>query len=193
MAKRLTDTEKWNDDWYLSLDNDYRIIWQWLLDNCNHAGICKRNIKLLNVMCNSGTTENQLIEKMDGRIIINGNDWFIPKFLKFQYPTLHSQKPVIVSVRNELIKRKCYDLIPQSFGVEYIIIQESLSNDYLIIKDKRKDKDKRIAKQKTEKNGQENGYSGNYKARGEEVVGKRLLEGIEAANKARAANSGSTE
>lgn len=39
----------------------------------------------------------------------------------------------------------------------------------------------------------ENGYSGNFKARGEEVMAKRMLEGIEAANKARSADSGSQE
>jgi hypothetical protein len=48
MSKRFTDTEKWKDDWFLSLSNDYRIVWQWLLDNCNHAGICKPSINLLN-------------------------------------------------------------------------------------------------------------------------------------------------
>jgi len=83
MAKRLTDTEKWNDDWYISLSNDYRIIWQWLLDNCNHAGICKRSMRLLNLMCNTDINEEILVKKMDGRLIVSGNDWFIPKFFQF--------------------------------------------------------------------------------------------------------------
>lgn len=189
MAKRLTDTEKWNDDWYLSLDNDYRIVWQWLLDNCNHAGICKRNIKLLNVMCNTGITESDLIEKMDTRILVAGNDWFIPKFLKFQYADLQSNRPVIISVRKELIKKKYYLLVPESFGEEYLIIPESLGNDYSIIKDKSKDKDKSKVKLKKENHGEENGFSGNFKARGEELMVKRIAEGVEAANKARNADN----
>jgi len=49
MAKRLTDTEKWKDDWYISLSNDDKVVWQWLVDNCNHAGICKKNMALLNL------------------------------------------------------------------------------------------------------------------------------------------------
>jgi len=193
MAKRLTDTEKWNDDWYLSLDNDYRVIWQWLLDNCNHAGICKRNIKLLNVMCNTSVSEAELVDKMDGRVIVESNDWFIPKFLKFQYADLHSNRPVIISVRKELIKKKYHLLVPQSFGDEYLIITESFSNDYSIIKRKSKDKSKDIVKPKITENGKENGYSGNFKARGEEVMAKRLLEGIEAANKIRNQDSGGEE
>jgi len=27
MAKRFTDTDKWKDDWFISLSNDYKIIW----------------------------------------------------------------------------------------------------------------------------------------------------------------------
>lgn len=130
MAKRLTDTEKWNDDWYISLSNDYRIIWQWLLDNCNHAGVCKRSIKLLNLMCNTNTSEDELVRVLEGRLIVIDNNWFIPKFLKFQYASLQSQRPVIISVIKELEKHNLIQYIPESFG-----------NDYLIIKDKDKDKD----------------------------------------------------
>jgi len=166
MAKRLTDTEKWNDDWYISLCNDYRIIWQWLLDNCNHAGICKRSMRLLNLMCNTSITEEILIEKMEGRVIISGNDWFIPKFLKFQYENLTSQRPVVLSVIKELEKNGLTKLIPESFG-----------NDYLIIKDKRKDKDI-VFKPKNQKNGK-TGYSGNFKAQGEELFAERHRKRLE--------------
>lgn len=128
MAKRLTDTDKWKDDWFVSLSNDYRIIWLWLLDNCNHAGICKRSIGLLNRDCNTKISENELVEALEGRLLICGNNWFIPKFLKFQYANLTSDRPVIISVVKELEKNNLSGMIPESFG-----------NDYLIIKDKDKD------------------------------------------------------
>ena len=160
MAKRLTDSDKWNDDWYISLSNDYRIIWQWLLDNCNHAGVCKRSIRLMNLMCNTSITEDDLILMMEGRVIIADNNWFIPKFLKFQYVGLQSNKPVIVSVVKELEKTGYYKLIPESFG-----------NDYLIIKDKDKDKDKDSFKHENLKNGK---FSGNFKTQGEELYAHRI-------------------
>ena len=125
MAKRLTDTDKWKDDWFISLTNDYRIIWQWLLDNCDHAGICKRSIRVLNMMCNVEITEDELVEKMEGRLLIHNNLWFIPAFLKFQYPSLSSNRKVIISAKNQLIKH----------GLD-VIISQSLGNDYHIIKDK---------------------------------------------------------
>lgn len=162
MAKRLTDTEKWNDDWYISLDNDYRIIWQWLLDNCNHAGICKRSIKLLNMMCNTKITEDEMVLSMNGRVIQVDNNWFIPKFLKFQYTGLQSNKPVIVSVCKELEKYGYDKLIPESFG-----------NDYIIIKDKSKDKDKDTVKLKNHENGKQ---IINFSSQREELFAKRDRE-----------------
>lgn len=159
MAKRLTDTDKWNDDWYISLDNDYRIIWQWLLDNCNHAGICKRSMKLLNMMCNTDILEEKMIEIMDSRVISVDNNWFIPKFLKFQYTTLQSNKPVIISVVKELEKYGYEQYIPESFG-----------NDYIIIKDKSKDKDSLLVKHKPSDNGKQ---INNFKAQGENLFADR--------------------
>lgn len=184
MAKRLTDTGKWNDDWYISLSNDYRIIWQWLLDNCNHAGICKRSMKLLNMMCNTKIEEKDMILAMCERVLIIDNNWFIPKFLKFQYTTLHSNKPVIISVVNELEKYGILEMIPQSFG-----------NDYIIVKDKRKDKD--IDKDKDYKSIQskfkigENSEKNSLDARtqSENLFLRRISEGEQKVNRNRQENN----
>lgn len=140
MAKRLTDTEKWKDDWYIQLSNDYKIVWQWLLDSCSHAGICKRSMGLLNLMCKTDISESQMIEKLEGRVLVVGNSWFIPKFIKFQYTTLLSNKPVIISTVKDLFSMNCVSLIPESYGNDYIIISKSFENHYQMIKDKDKDK-----------------------------------------------------
>lgn len=166
MAKRLTDTEKWNDDWFISLSNDYRMIWQWLLDNCNHAGICKRSMKLLNMMCNTDILEEEMIKNMGERVILIDNNWFIPKFLKFQYTGLQSNKPVIVSVVKEIVKYEYEKYIPEYFG-----------NDYVIIKDKDKDID--IVKQNSQNNGKQ---FVNFKTQGEELFAKRDREHRNKAN-----------
>lgn len=144
MAKRFTDTEKWKDDWYLSLSNDYRIIWQWLLDNCNHAGICKPSINLMNMMCNTSITESDLILVMSHRVLKINNIWFIPKFLKFQYGNLKSKKPAVISVVNELKKNNLLELVNELLDNDCITITESLDNSSETIKDKDKDKDKDI-------------------------------------------------
>ncbi len=142
MAKRLTDTEKWKDDWYISLPNDDKIVWQWLVDNCSHAGVCKSSIGLLNLMCRVNYTEEEMLKKMSGRVIRVPSGSFIPKFIKFQYTTLFSLKPVIVSVVKELFQCNLIGIIPKSFGDNYNIISESFENHCQMIKDKDKDKDK---------------------------------------------------
>lgn len=146
MAKRFTDTEKWKDDWYISLSNDNKVVWQWLIDNCSIAGVCKPSIGLLNMMCQVKYTEDQLIQEMDGRVISHGRIWFVPKFLKFQYSTLLSNKPAIVSVVKELFNYGLIDLIPKSFGNDYQIISESFQNHLIMIKDKDKDSNDLLSK-----------------------------------------------
>jgi len=142
MAKRFTDTEKWKDDWYLSLCNDYRIVWQWLLDNCNHAGICKPSVNLLNMMCNTKLSESELFEIFKDRLINFNTFWFIPKFVKFQYVSLDSKKPAVISVIKELKINNLLNYVSELFNNDYETITEPLHNDYVIIKDKDKDKDK---------------------------------------------------
>lgn len=124
MAYRFTDTEKWKDEWYGSLSNDNRIIWQYLLDNCTQAGIFKKDWRLLRFQCNTQITEQEFMQVFGGRVVDMGNYFFIPKFLKFQNKKgLNSNKPAIVSIREELIRN---NLIP--------IVRQSLGNDFLIIK-----------------------------------------------------------
>jgi hypothetical protein len=106
-------------------------------------------MRLLNMMCSTEISESDLLEKMQGRVVVVDNKWFIPKFIKFQYPTLQSHKPVIVSVVNELVKHDLLKYIPESFG-----------NDYRIIKDKEKDKDT-VKDKDSLTNGLKNSKNGN--------------------------------
>ncbi len=179
MAKRLTDTEKWKDDWYIQLSNDDKIVWQWLLDNCSHAGICKRSLGLLNLMCNVKYTEEKMMELMEGRVLITGNSWFIPKFIKFQYSTLHSAKPVIVSAVKELFSMNCIKLIPKAFGDDYIIIAKSLDNYLTMIKAKAitKDTSKDKVKDNTVETSHLNGFA-IYDAEAEILKNQKRFEEI---------------
>ncbi len=131
MAKRLTDSEKWKDEWFLSLDNDSRMIWIYIVDNCTHAGLLKKNLKLMNFCCNTNYKEEEINEIFGSRLLDLGDTYFIPKFIKFQYSNLTSNKPVIVSVIKEL-----------SFRNDYDMIKESLCNHCVTIKSKSKDKSK---------------------------------------------------
>jgi hypothetical protein len=150
MAKRFTDTEKWKDDWYLSLNNDYRQIWLWLLDNCNHAGLCKRSLTLLNIMNNTKITEDDLLEVFQNRIMVYQDYWFIPKFIFFQYGNdfLTSNSNAVVSAIKSMIQ---YGIITETedrvlkFNIElpnyYQTLKQPFSKGQRPLMDKDKDKD----------------------------------------------------
>jgi len=138
MAKRFTDTEKWRDEWWGSLPNDYRMIWLYLVDSCSIAGIWKKDFRGLNFNCNTAITESDFLKAFGDRLMDRGNYFFIPKFLSFQYPKgLNNNKPAILSVVKELNQNNLYQTVSELFG-----------NDYLIIKDKDKVKDKEQDKEK---------------------------------------------
>lgn len=145
MSKRFTDTEKWDDPWFCELDNDSKLMWFYICDKCNCAGIWKVNFKLMKMHCNTNKTDQEIKEIFKDRYFEFGDKWFIPKFLKFQYPKgLNSEKPAIVGVRSEIL----------SFNSSLLlIIKQSLGNDYLIIKDKDKDKDKDKEQDKEKRGG----------------------------------------
>jgi hypothetical protein len=47
MPKRLTVTEKWNDEWFISLSPQAKVIWEYIRDNCDISGVWDVNIELL--------------------------------------------------------------------------------------------------------------------------------------------------
>lgn len=144
MGKRFTDTDKWDDPWWSELSPNDKLIWLYVLDKCNHIGFFKPNKKAIILYCDLplDTSIDTIKEKLSNRVYVIGDEWFIPKFLKFQYPKgLTSNKPAIVSARNTLLNHKHYDTIKELLENYSITIEQSLSNDKPIIKDKRKDKE----------------------------------------------------
>ena len=51
MAKRMSETEKWKDPWFEGLSKDFKLIWLYLLDDCDNAGIWQMSIRRLNFNC----------------------------------------------------------------------------------------------------------------------------------------------
>lgn len=149
MAKRLTDSNKWNDNWYSNLPIDIKLVWNYLLDTCDHAGVYKVNLKLLRFQTDCDKTETAILEYLKGRIYIKGDKWFIPKFITFQYQNFFtSNTPAIKSARELLISHSIiqpnensFDKIIEELNKPSITLIEPLPNHYITTKDKDKDKD----------------------------------------------------
>jgi hypothetical protein len=89
MAKRFTDTRKWEDPWFQDLSPEMKCVWGFILDHCDNAGVWVVNTKLMafqigiNVSLEKikSTFGNRLNEFADGKI-------WVPKFIEFQYGKL---------------------------------------------------------------------------------------------------------
>lgn len=131
MARRFTDTEKFNDSWYRKLTLLQRSIWEFLLAECNHAGILEKfDIDIISFKIGVSITLDD-VKSLGNRIIfVTDEILFIPNFIKFQYNILNPQNKVHASVLRILEK---YNLQAPC---------KVLKSPLLGSKDKDKDKDK---------------------------------------------------
>ena len=140
MAKRFTDTTKWNDDWFFNLSNEQKLAWIYILDTCDHAGVWKKNIKLLNFHTGSCFVEDNLKQVFSGKFIEIKDKWFIPNFIKFQYGNtfLTSKNNAVVSARELLLDLR---FIQQDINGTLTLIK-GLPNPTLTLKEQEQEQDK---------------------------------------------------
>lgn len=86
MAKRFTDTDKWKRKWYRALSLKAKVAWQYLCDQCDHAGIFIVDYDLFSFQVNFKIGEKDLFTWFHGKLIkIDDDKIFIPSFFQFQY------------------------------------------------------------------------------------------------------------
>lgn len=153
MAKRLSDSTKWADEWFTELPMDMKLVWLYILDMCDHAGVYKVNLRLLRFQTGTDRPEDEIIEYLKDRIYISNNKWFIPKFIGFQYknfftsntPAIKSAKELLLS--HGIIKEADKELpnpsvtLIQPLPNPSITLIEPLPNPYIRAKDMDMDKD----------------------------------------------------
>ena len=150
MAKRFTDTTKWNDEWFSELNNEEKLAWMYILDTCDHAGIWKKNLRVLNFHIGSSFVEDDLKQVFAGKFIEVKDKWFIKKFIKFQYGNtfLTSNTKAVISARELLIDLGIVqqdDKGSLTLMIElpnpYITLTEELDKSSVTLKDKDRDKE----------------------------------------------------
>jgi hypothetical protein len=142
MAKRYTDTDKWKDEWFSELSNDYKVVWQYLLDICDHAGIYKRNIKLLNYNCNTQLSEEDILNVFGSRLTkVSDDKWLINKFCPFQYGENFLNNKPNKAIESAINILNNLDLIKEN-DKGLLTLSIPLSKGYLTDKDQDQVKDK---------------------------------------------------
>jgi len=144
MAKRFTDTEKWKKPFIRGLQGAYKLLWLYICDDCDHAGIWQVDIDVAQIRIGEKIDLNEAIKSFEDKIVIfdKGNKWFIPSFIEFQYPSglnpeNRSHNSVIILLEKyNLLDKQNKPLISPSEG------RKDMVKDMVMVKDKDKVKDK---------------------------------------------------
>lgn len=86
MAKRFIDTGMFDDNWFMDLSKDSKLLYLYVITKCSHAGLIEFNERL----CKFQTGISDLkgaVKGLGNRLItVKEGFFFVPKFLFFQYP-----------------------------------------------------------------------------------------------------------
>lgn len=115
MAKRFTDTNKYKKPFIRGLQGAYKLFWDYLYHECDHAGIWIVDFEIAQLYIGKDMPINKedalkYFNKGEKRIIEvdNGLRWFIPSFIEFQYGELNEENRAHNSVISILKKYNQY-------------------------------------------------------------------------------------
>ena len=86
--KRFTETGKWDDVWFRKLTPATKLLWYWMLDKCDHAGVIEPDFDLASFQTGSPIGIDNLSEIGERVRKISDTKWVIVKFVLFQYGKL---------------------------------------------------------------------------------------------------------
>jgi hypothetical protein len=114
MAKRFTDTDKWKKPLLRTMQAPYKLLLLYILDDCDHAGIWQVDLDVAALRIGEKLDHKEAITAL-GKLIVevdNGEKWFIPSFIEFQYGVLNFENRVHESVINILSKYGLHEKKP---------------------------------------------------------------------------------
>ncbi len=124
MAKRFIDTGLFDDDWFMDLSKDAKLLWIYFITKCDHAGTIKLNEKLCKVQTDIKDLES-IIKQLGNRLVtVSEHIYFIPKFIEYQYPGFPNSKVRQQQSAVEILVK--YGL----FDKEKLTLIKQLNNSY---------------------------------------------------------------
>lgn len=128
MAKRFIDTNMFNDEWVHSLSKDGKLFFIYYITNCDHAGILKLNRSLCEFQIGLKNFDTLIKDFGNTLITVKENVFFMPRFIKFQYPKFPQSN---VKQQDSAIKiLKSYNLFNEETN-SYVTLNEELVNPYV--------------------------------------------------------------
>ena len=139
MAKRFMDNSIFEKQWFRELPVRLKIVWFYLINKCDHAGILNDlDVGLLSYQIGDNYTIDEILEAFNDNIEqIGDNKFYLTKFCKFQYGELNPNVKVHKSVIKLLDKHSIG--LPKSSA--------SVENKTISVKDKKEEFAKRVEKE----------------------------------------------
>lgn len=118
MAKRFTDTNKYKKPFFRYLPAAYKLFWDYLYHDCDHAGIWIVDMEIAQLYIGRDAlidkdTALQYFNEGEERIveIDRGTKWFIVPFIEFQYGTLSKSNNIWKSIQKSFEKYNLYEYL----------------------------------------------------------------------------------
>lgn len=122
MAKRYSDSKKYRKPFYRNLPMEYKMLWDFLCLDCDHAGIWDVDFQMAQ-MClgvEKFTSDEvlKILNKDEQKIVVLEENvkWFIPSFIPFQYKGMLSPKNRVHKSALDILKKE--GINPETLKVE---------------------------------------------------------------------------
>lgn len=152
MAKRFTDTNKYRKPFIRGLKGAYKLFWDFLYHDCDHAGVWIVDFDIAQLYIGS----DMVVDYADALSFFNegeirvleldgGKKWFLPSFIEFQYGKLSRNNKAHSGIINILLK---YNLIDEHLNLRGYISPLQGAMDKYKDMDMDMDKEKAVKKEK---------------------------------------------
>ena len=140
MAKRFTDTEIWDKEWFMELSLVKKCLVRYVFDKCDAAGIWSPNWKLASMYIGEAVSEKDLLETGNGLFCkLENGKFFVLKFCSFQYGTLTETCAPHKKVIQILTSNGIDHTQPEGYSKGIYTLQEKEKEEYM---DKVEEKEK---------------------------------------------------
>jgi hypothetical protein len=116
MKKRFTDIHIWADVWYRKMTPAMKLLWKYICDNCDDAGIWKVDLELAAFCIGVPLAEEEIqtafFDPIRPRVeqICDGK-WWVIKFCEFQYDRLSDKCPPQTKAFRSLVEHDLLDRV----------------------------------------------------------------------------------
>lgn len=104
MAKRLTDTTKWTNRAFRTMPDKFKLLYLFLLDNCDSAGVIRVDLELVGFTLGHSFSKAEIETGLAGKVVFVEDDKIVIRnYIAFQNGDVtNSESKIAASIRSTL-------------------------------------------------------------------------------------------